>query len=219
MVSQDEQKKLAGYKSVEYVEDGMTVGLGTGSTAKYAVEAIAENGLKITGVPTSIRTKEQAESLGIDVVDLNDVDKIDVTIDGADQFDVNTGNCVKGGGGAHYIEKQVAKKSDKLVVIVDESKVVQSLEGYEIPLEIDEDCKEEVQLVMQNFGYEFSYRDEKSDSGNLLGDVSYNGFMSVEEFENQLMSVRGVIDTGFFLGIADVLIVGKNDGAVEVVEF
>ncbi len=217
MISQEEQKRLVGTKSGEFITDGMTLGLGTGSTAKYAVEAAADTGFELTCVPTSIATKEQAESLGLDVVERGEVVEIDLTIDGADQFDVNTGNCIKGGGGAHYIEKQVAKKSEKLVIIVDESKVVDSLAGYGIPLEVDPHKREEVEQALED--YELVVRDETSDSDNLIVDVKYEGEESVEEFEEFLMGIDGVIDTGFFIGLADVLIVARATGEVEVIEY
>ena len=148
MPSQEELKKQAGYKSVDdYVTSGMIVGLGTGSTAKYAVERVGEK-LKsgelkdILAIPTSVRTKEQAESLGIPLVTLNTHSKLDVAIDGADEVDPDL-NLTKGGGGALLREKMVEIMADKFIVIVDESKLTDGLgPGFPVPVEITPFCHE-----------------------------------------------------------------------------
>merc|ERR1712087_686876 len=148
MVSQDELKKLVGYKAVDdYVTSGMVAGLGTGSTAAFAVERVgqklASGELKdIIAVPTSIRTKEQAESLGIPLVTLDTHSDLDVAIDGADEVDPDL-NLVKGGGGALLREKMVEVCADKFIVIVDESKVCDGLgPGFPLPVEITPFCHE-----------------------------------------------------------------------------
>ena len=221
-MNQEEQKKVAGYKAAEFVENGMVVGLGTGSTAKHAVDALgeklAENFL-ITGVPTSDRTADQANGYGIQLLTEPNVEAIDVTIDGADQIDPKTGLCIKGGGGAHYLEKKVAKKTAKQIIIADESKVVDNFGGYNVPLEIDETKRDEVRLYFEDASMQFEYREEMSDSGNLIGDVVFDGSKSLEDFEAELMEVDGVIDTGVFNGLVDMLIVGKADGSVEIFDY
>lgn len=219
MISQDEQKKLAGYKAVEFLKDGMIVGLGTGSTAKWAVEAVAENELDVVCVPTSIATRKQAEGLGISLKKLHEVEEIDITIDGADQFEVESGLCIKGGGGAHYIEKQVAKKSRELIIIADESKLVESFRGYKVPLEVDFNGRDDLQSVCEKLGFELSFRDVTSDSGNSIADVVYDRDMSLAEFEIILMEMPGVIDTGIFNGLATKLVVARGDGSVEVIDY
>merc|ERR1712176_1234466 len=147
-VSQEELKKQVGYKAVDdYVKSGQVVGLGTGSTAYFAVERVGEK-LKsgelkdIVCIPTSVRTKEQAEELGIPLVTLDTHSKLDVAIDGADEVDPNL-NLVKGGGGALLREKMVEVMADKFIVIVDESKLCDGLgPGFPVPVEITPFCHE-----------------------------------------------------------------------------
>lgn len=153
-VSQDELKKQVGYKAVDdYVKSGMVVGLGTGSTAYFAVERVGEllksGELKdILAIPTSVRTKEQAEELGIPLVTLDTHSKLDVAIDGADEVDPDL-NLVKGGGGALFREKIVEICADKFIVIVDESKLCDGLgPGFPVPVEIVPFCHEHTMRVI-----------------------------------------------------------------------
>merc|ERR1712238_141246 len=147
-LTQDELKKMVGYKAVDdYVKSGMVVGLGTGSTAYFAVERLGqllESGemIDIVAIPTSIRTKEQAESLNIPLVTLDTHSRLDVAIDGADEVDPNL-NLVNGGGGALLREKMVEVMADKFIVIVDESKLCDGLgPGFPVPVEITPFCHE-----------------------------------------------------------------------------
>src|SRR6056297_2738902 len=131
-------KQIAGEKAAEYVKDGMVVGLGTGSTAYWAVKKIGEmveKGLNIRAVPTSEETKKLAEESNIPLVSLADVKYIDLTIDGADEVDANL-NLIKGGGGALVREKIVAHESKKLIIIVDDSKLVDTLSDFPLPVEV-----------------------------------------------------------------------------------
>ena len=133
-----EAKRLAGEKAAEYVKDGMIVGLGTGSTAYYAIQKIGElvkQGLKIKAVATSTSSEQLARELGINLVTFAEVDSIDLTIDGADEVDPHW-NLIKGGGGALLREKIVAAASKQLIVIVDESKVVAQLGKFPLPVEV-----------------------------------------------------------------------------------
>mgnify|MGYP002245555503 CR=1 FL=1 len=136
---QDAMKKAAGIEAAKLIQDGMIAGLGTGSTVKFLVDELGrrvqEEGLQFTGVTTSRRTQEQAESFGIKIVDIDDVDHIDVTIDGADEVDKNF-NGIKGGGAALLWEKIVATNSNKIVWIVDESKVVDTIGKFPLPVEV-----------------------------------------------------------------------------------
>ena len=132
------KKKIAGEKATEYIKDGMTVGLGTGSTAKYLVEKVGEmvkNGLKIQAVATSRATENMAKELGITLIDVNDVDYIDVAIDGVDEIDRDF-NATKGGGGALFREKIVASLAKKVIWIMDDSKLVESIGEFPLPVEI-----------------------------------------------------------------------------------
>ena len=133
-------KQQVGYKAAEYVQDGMVVGLGTGSTAYYMVEALGrrvqEEGLSIIGVTTSTQTEKQAKALGIPLKDIDEVDKVDLTIDGADEIDSNF-QGLKGGGGALLFEKVVATYSDEVIWIVDETKLVDTLGRFPLPVEVE----------------------------------------------------------------------------------
>ena len=138
-MDQNELKSLVGKKSVEWIKDGMTVGLGTGSTVYYMVEELGrrvkDENLKITGVTTSIRTANQAKSLGIPLKSVDTVDHIDITIDGADEISSDF-QGIKGGGAALLYEKIVATNSDKVMWIVDESKMVDKLGRFPLPVEV-----------------------------------------------------------------------------------
>ena len=138
-MDQNELKALVGQEAVKYIQDGMIVGLGTGSTVRYMVDALGkrvkEEGLKIVGVTTSNRTTVQAESLGITIKDLDDVDHIDLCIDGADEIDTDF-NGIKGGGGALLWEKIVNNASTKRIWIVDESKMVPRIGNFGVPVEV-----------------------------------------------------------------------------------
>lgn len=219
MSSVENLKKMAAEKAAEFVENGMLVGLGTGSTAKYVVENLGEQvkagKLKIKATPTSVVTKELAESFGIEMVELEKIEdgEIDVVIDGADQIDLVSGICIKGGGGAHYWEKMVAEKSKKMVVVVDESKIVTSFKGFKIPVEVDKSCKESLEEVLK-----ISFRENLSDFGNLIGDVEYDGSVDIVEFDHYLLSLEGVIETGVFVSLVDFVVVARASGEVEVVE-
>merc|ERR1719247_2984953 len=156
MATQDELKKQVGFKAVDdYVKSGMKVGLGTGSTAAFAVERVGEllksGELKdIVGIPTSVRTKEQAESLGIPLATLDQYSELDVAIDGADEVDPDL-NLVKGGGGALFREKMVEVCAKKFIVIVDESKLCDGLgPGFPLPVEIVQFCHEHTLRAVEN---------------------------------------------------------------------
>ncbi|CAM9841867.1 unnamed protein product [Chrysoparadoxa australica] len=157
MVSQDELKKQCGYKSVDdYVKSGMVVGLGTGSTAAFAVERLGQKLSSgelsdIIAIPTSIRTKEQAEGLGIPLTTLDTHPKLDVAIDGADTVDTKTLSLVKGGGGALLREKIVEVAADKFIVIVDSSKLAEGVgPHFDLPVEIIKFCHESILRTVES---------------------------------------------------------------------
>lgn len=216
-------KQMVGEKAAEYVKDGMIVGLGTGSTAYYLVEALGKRvkeGLTITGVTTSTRTKEQAESLNIPLVDLNNVDKIDLTIDGSDEVSEDY-QGIKGGGGALLFEKLVANNSEKVIWIVDDSKMVKTLGAFPLPVEI------------VSFGYKHLFRlfeskkmhpelrlnDSKelyvTDGGHYIIDLHLNVIENPKELATWLDSLTGVVEHGLFLDMVNTVIVG-HENSVEV---
>jgi ribose 5-phosphate isomerase A len=237
-VSQEELKKQVGYKAVDdYVKSGMVVGLGTGSTAYYAVERVGQK-LKsgelkdILAIPTSIRTKEQAEELGIPLVTLDTHSKLDVSIDGADEVDDDL-NLTKGGGGALFREKIVEIASEKFIVIVDESKICKGLgPGFPIPVEIVPFCHEHTMRVIGDLpsckkgkckpilrlgsvannkvdGDEIAV----TDNGNYIVDLHFTEpIKDPTTMAKELKSTVGVVEHGLFCGMATAVIIAGSDG-------
>jgi ribose 5-phosphate isomerase A len=217
--SAESLKKMAADKAAEFVVSGMFVGLGTGSTAKYVVENLGEKvesgELEMKATPTSIATKTLAESFGIEMIELDKIEigDLDLVIDGADQIDLVSGICIKGGGGAHYWEKMVAERSKKMIVIVDESKIVDDFKGFKVPVEVEVEKKDSVFAELGG-----SFREVLSDYGNAILDVEYDGVLSPAEHEEFLMNVDGVVETGWFISLVDTVIVARASGVVEVVD-
>lgn len=216
-------KKQVGYASVEYIKDGMTVGLGTGSTAYYMVEKlgqeIQQGNLNITAVTTSKKTAEQAESLGIPLKDLDEVDWIDVTIDGADEIDPEF-QGIKGGGGAHLIEKIVASYSDQVIWIVDESKMVDELGAFPLPLEVIPFGHKKLCKILEQKGYQPAIRQTeagqlfRTDNDNLVIDLHLESIQAPHALAQELSQLPGVVEHGLFLDMVDIVLVGRN-GQVE----
>jgi len=211
------EKQLAAEKSIEFIKDGMIVGLGTGSTVFFLVNKLAElvkQGLNITCVSTSNQTSELAKSLGIKILSLNDVDKIDLTIDGADEVDKNL-NGIKGGGGALLYEKIVAKASNKVIWIVDSSKFVEKLGRFPLPVEIISFGSKQLFNRFDELGFSPQIRKNGNnnfitDSGNLIVDLHLNEIDDAIILERQIKLMHGVVEVGLFNNIADTVIVGKE---------
>lgn len=225
-----------GYKAVDdYVKSGQVVGLGTGSTAYYAVERVGEK-LKsgelkdIVAIPTSERTKEQAESLGIPLVTLDTHSKLDVAIDGADEVDPNLNLC-KGGGGALLREKMVEICADKFIVIVDESKICDGLgPGFPIPVEITPFCHEHTMRSIAalptckdcepilRMGSSSSNKPDGdniavTDNGNYIVDLHFKSpIKDPPKMASELKNVCGVVDHGLFCGMTTAVIIAGSDG-------
>jgi len=236
MASQDELKKQVGYKAVDdYVRSGTVIGLGTGSTAYFAVERVGQK-LKsgelkdILAVPTSIRTKEQAESLGIPLTTLDSHSKLDVAIDGADAVDPRL-NLIKGGGGAHFREKIVEMCASKFIVIVDDSKMCDGLgPSFPVPVEIVSFCHEhtmrQIAALPALKGCEPVLRLGSSannkpdgdkpavtDNGNYIVDLKFTSpIKNPKAAAEQLKSTIGVVEHGFFCGMATACIIAGKDG-------
>jgi len=217
----DSLKKAAALTAVEFVRDGMTVGLGTGSTAKHMVMALGERvraGMKLRGVPTSRETAELARQQGIPLIDQDNAWIIDVAIDGADQVDPDF-NLIKGGGGALLKEKIVAASAKQFIVLVDHTKRVSVLGGsFPLPIEvipfgwgstareIEALTKSRVVLRERN-GTPF-----KTEAGNMIVDVHIDRIDQPRELEIALNNIPGVVETGLFVNRTDVLIVGTAQG-------
>jgi len=211
------EKQLAAEKSIEFIKDGMIVGLGTGSTVFFLVNKLAElvkQGLNITCVSTSSQTSELAKSLGIKILNLNDVHQIDLTIDGADEVDKNL-NGIKGGGGALLYEKIVAKASKKVIWIVDSSKFVEKLGRFPLPVEIISFGSKQLFNRFDELGFSPQIRKNGNnnfitDSGNLIVDLHLNEIDDAIILERQIKLMHGVVEVGLFNNIADTVIVGKE---------
>lgn len=218
-------KQLAAEKAVEYVQDGMKVGLGTGSTAYWAIRKLGERvseGLQITAVATSQASEDQARELGIPLVAFGDVDSLDLTIDGADELD-GALQLIKGGGGALLREKIVAMGSARMIVVADESKAVTTLGKFPLPVEIVPFAWEWTVAALAKLGCKTELRRSgedlyKTDNGNYIADCRFEAIQSAAELALALQRIPGVVEHGLFIGIADLAIIGKSDGTIEIVE-
>ena len=213
-------KEQVGIKAAEFVKDGMIVGLGTGSTAYYFVaelgRRIKEEGLKITAVTTSSVTYEQAEGLGIPLKAIDDVEVVDLTVDGADEVDPAL-NGIKGGGGALLMEKIVATNSKDCIWIVDESKQVETLGAFKLPVEVVQYGAENLFRHFEKKGYSPAYREKDgqrfvTDQGNFIIDLDLKVIPDAESLAEELDRTVGVVDHGLFLGMVSKVIVGTPEG-------
>ena len=226
----DTAKFVASKRAVEFVEDGMKLGLGTGSTAAWMVrclaERIREEGLKVVGVPTSTRTAELARSLGIKVISLDEAKWLDLTIDGADEFDPEL-NLIKGGGGALLQEKIVATASDQMIVITDAAKEVDHLGAFPLPIEVipfgwqtTKALVEETLGSMDVLGQSSTLRMNGdvpfiTDEGNHIVDLHVKCIGNARQLALVLNQVPGVVENGLFIDICDKVIIGHGDGRVQ----
>lgn len=218
-------KKLTGEKAAEYIEDGMIIGLGTGSTAYYAIKKVGEmvrNGLKVKAVPTSKETAELAAAEGIELVELADVESLDLTIDGADEVDSDF-NLIKGGGGALLREKIVASATDKLIIVVDESKLVEHLGDFPLPVEITPFSWQYTKRMIEKFSCSSEIRKKDgeifvTDNGNYILDCDFAKIEDPLKIIVELNKLPGVVENGIFAEMAEIVVVGYNDGHVEVLE-
>ena len=213
-------KEQVGIKAAEFVKDGMIVGLGTGSTAYYFVaelgRRIKEEGLNITAVTTSSVTYEQAEGLGIPLKAIDDVEVVDLTVDGADEVDPAL-NGIKGGGGALLMEKIVATNSKDCIWIVDESKQVETLGAFKLPVEVVQYGAENLLRHFEKKGYSPAYREKDgqrfvTDQGNFIIDLDLKVIPDAEALAEELDRTVGVVDHGLFLGMVSKVIVGTPEG-------
>ena len=224
-------KFAAARRAVDFVEGGMRVGLGTGSTAAWMVrclgQRVREEGLKITGVPTSDRTAALARAEGITVVALEEARWLDLTIDGTDEFDPDL-NLIKGGGGAHLREKIVATASDQMIVIADAAKEVAHLGAFPLPVEVvpfgwqtSKALIEEMLVALDVLGREVTLRMKgdlpfTSDEGNRILDLHLGRIGNARQLALVLNQVPGVVENGLFIDICDRVVIGHGDGRVEL---
>jgi len=220
----DNEKELAGRASARFVNDGNIVGLGTGTTAVHAVHAIADrvkSGLKILGIPTSVRTGDLARSLGIPLTTLDEYQEIDVTIDGADEIDPRL--ClIKGGGGALLREKIIASASRKMVVIADSTKLVPVLGKFPLPVEVIGFAQVVVAKKIQQMGAKVDLRKDAAgkayvtDEGHHILDCRFGEIPDPPALGRMLNDIPGVVEHGLFIGLASLVLVGKGSAVEEV---
>jgi ribose 5-phosphate isomerase A len=212
------EKQAAAEKSIEFIQDGMILGLGTGSTVFFLVNKLAElikKGLKVKCVSTSNHTSELAKSLEIEIVDLNEVAYIDLTIDGVDEVDPKL-NGIKGGGGALLFEKIVAKASKKVIWIADSCKYVNQLGKFPLPVEVIPFGSNHVFRKFIESGYNPTKRKKGehifiTDSRNEIIDLQLNKIEDSLKLENEIKLLPGVVEVGLFNNIADSVIIGRGN--------
>jgi len=223
-------KKLAGKKAAEQVEDGTVVGLGTGSTTAYAIEELGrrvrEEKLSIVGIPTSYQAAQLARQSGIPLRSLDDVDRINMALDGADEVDPDK-NLIKGGGAAHTQEKVVDSLADHFIVVVDDSKIVKRLgEKFAVPVEVLPMALGPVIRRIERMGGNPVLRmgvnkvgPVVTDQGNFVLDVRFPSIEDPQDLEMRLNNIPGCVENGLFVGLADVIIVGvRENGTVRTIE-
>lgn len=219
-------KQAAGIQAVQEISDGMVVGLGTGTTVYYFLEALAEKvklGLKLTGVATSQQTVELARKWGIPMKPLNSVQSIDLTIDGADEVSPYL-DGIKGGGGALLYEKLVAVASKKRIWIVDASKTVKQLGAFPLPVEVIPFSWKQVNRKLENKGLHPALRTQKdgspflTDARHYILDLHLNTIENPSALANELDHLPGIVEHGLFLGMTDSVIIGYPDGHIERLE-
>ena len=219
-------KEVAGRKAAELVRDGMRLGLGTGSTVHFTIvrlaERIRDEKLSVRCVPTSVDTETKARALGIPLATLDEVEAIDLTIDGADEIDGRF-DMVKGGGGALLREKVVASISREEAIVVGASKVVARLGAtFPLPVEVVPFARSTVARALARLGCEPALRSSSgrtyvTDNGNWILDCRFaGGIADVPSTEKRIAAIPGVVESGLFVGLAHVLFVGKPDGTCEV---
>ncbi|NSB15029.1 ribose-5-phosphate isomerase RpiA [Clostridium beijerinckii] len=215
-----DQKRVAGEKSTEYIKDGMILGLGTGSTAYYMIKKVGElikNGMKIKAVATSKSTESLARELKIPLLSIDEVDRIDLAIDGVDEID-NEFNAIKGGGGALFREKIVASLANEVIWIMDESKLVDGIGEFPLPVEILPYGYKHVIKELQDYSLNPKIRMKEeeifvTDNGNYIVDLHIGKPMNINDVYNKVNRITGVLETGLFINMCNRIIIGTNSGA------
>ena len=228
MAGVEQLKEQAGIAACRFVTDGMSLGLGTGSTVRYSIIEIArmikEEGIEVVGVPTSEDTRRLAEHLDIPLRTIDVATNLDLTIDGADEFDPKF-DLIKGGGGALTREKVVAKASNSMVVVADETKQVSTLGGFDLPIEVDsilwEDVRDGISSICPGEvrlrgGDEDPYI---TDNQGFILDCSFGPTISnPESLEGEISEISGVVEVGLFVGICDAVVMASSGGVETLVK-
>lgn len=224
-----ELKIEAARAALGLVKDGMRLGIGTGSTADEFVKLLAEEikaGLNITGVPTSIKTKNLCDSLGVPLATLEELPELDLVIDGADEVDADF-QLIKGGGGALLREKIVAHASDAMAVIADESKLVKMLGAFPLPIEVNKFGLNATHSAIRNVANKLGLEGEiklrggntspfETDGGHFILDASFSHISNASVLAQELLLIPGVVEHGLFLGYANVVFLASPDGVKQL---
>ena len=218
------EKEAAARASLKFVKDGQVVGLGTGSTAAYFIDLLGEEvkkGLRIRGIPTSVRSGERAASLGIPLTTLDECQQIDVTVDGADEVDPQL-RLIKGGGGALLREKIVASATRQLVIVADASKRVPVLGKFPLPVEVIKFAQALVKKKIEALGAKVELRSDSggkaflTDEDNHILDCCFGQIADADTLARQLSDMPGVVEHGLFIGMASVVLISRGDEIIEL---
>ena len=223
-MANDQEKEAAARASLRFVGDGQVVGLGTGSTAAYFIKLLGEkvrNGMRVRGIPTSDRSRELAESLGIPLTTLDECQEIAVTVDGADEVDPQL-RLIKGGGGAMLREKIVASATKQLVIVADETKQVPVLGKFPLPVEVIKFAQALVAKRITALGAQVSLRKNAdgtpfvTDEKNHILDCRFGQIADADTLARQLSEMPGVVEHGLFIGMASVVLLARGSEIVEL---
>jgi ribose 5-phosphate isomerase A len=223
-MANDQEKEAAARASLRFVEGGQVVGLGTGSTAAYFIKLLGEkvrNGMRVRGIPTSDRSRELAESLGIPLTTLDECQEIAVTVDGADEVDPQL-RLIKGGGGAMLREKIVASATKRLVIVADETKQVPVLGKFPLPVEVIKFAQALVAKRITALGAQVSLRKNAdwapfvTDEKNHILDCRFGQIADADTLARQLSEMPGVVEHGLFIGMASVVLLATGSEIVEL---
>ena len=222
----EEAKRRAALEAVQHVKDGFVVGLGSGSTAAIAIKEIGrlirENSLHVLGVPSSSQATLVAVREGVPLTTLDEHPVLDLDIDGADEVDRKL-DMIKGGGGALTREKVVAQAAKQVVIVADETKLVETLGAFKVPVEVLPFALATATAEMKKLGGKPLLRESKgkvgavvTDNGNYIVDVDFGLISDAEGLNRRLKLVPGVIETGLFIGLADTVYLAKPDGVIKL---
>ncbi len=214
----ENEKLLAAKEAVKFIENNQIIGLGTGSTANFAIKEIGKmvaEGLQIKGVTTSNASEELAKSLNIPLLSMDEVDSIDLTIDGTDEFDADL-NLIKGGGGALFREKMVARLSKREIIMADSTKKVEKLGAFKIPVEVVPIALNFAEKQLENLGATAKIREKNgaiftTDAGNKILDADFGLIEDAREISEKLNAIEGVVCHGLFIDLAQMVIMADGD--------